>query len=66
MTDAASAQLPVTANFINPETMHRPGWRPRSGVNGLGRRLSMVMLCGGRDGLVDHLLGNGRVEELAA
>ena len=24
------------------------------------------MLCGGRDGLVDHLLGNGRVEELAA
>jgi enamine deaminase RidA (YjgF/YER057c/UK114 family) len=24
MTDAASAQLPVTANFINPETMHRP------------------------------------------
>jgi enamine deaminase RidA (YjgF/YER057c/UK114 family) len=24
MTDATSAQLPVTANFINPETMHRP------------------------------------------
>jgi enamine deaminase RidA (YjgF/YER057c/UK114 family) len=24
MTDAASAQLPVTANFINPETMHTP------------------------------------------
>ena len=24
MTDAASAQLPVTANFINPETMHHP------------------------------------------
>ena len=24
MTDAASAQLPATANFINPETMHRP------------------------------------------
>jgi enamine deaminase RidA (YjgF/YER057c/UK114 family) len=24
MTDASSAQLPVTANFINPETMHRP------------------------------------------
>ena len=24
MTDAASAQLPVTANFINPETMHPP------------------------------------------
>jgi enamine deaminase RidA (YjgF/YER057c/UK114 family) len=24
MTDAASAQLPVTANFINPETLHRP------------------------------------------
>jgi enamine deaminase RidA (YjgF/YER057c/UK114 family) len=24
MTDAASAQLPVTANFINPGTMHRP------------------------------------------
>jgi enamine deaminase RidA (YjgF/YER057c/UK114 family) len=24
MTDAASAQQPVTANFINPETMHRP------------------------------------------
>jgi hypothetical protein len=43
-----------------------PRWRPRSGVNGLGRRLSMVMLCGGRNGLVDRLLGNGRVEELAA
>jgi enamine deaminase RidA (YjgF/YER057c/UK114 family) len=24
MTDASSAQLPVTANFINPEAMHRP------------------------------------------
>jgi reactive intermediate/imine deaminase len=24
MTDAASAQLPATANFINPETMHHP------------------------------------------
>jgi enamine deaminase RidA (YjgF/YER057c/UK114 family) len=24
MTDATSAQLPVTANFINPETMHHP------------------------------------------
>src|SRR5215207_3312675 len=24
MTDAASAQPPVTANFINPETMHHP------------------------------------------
>jgi enamine deaminase RidA (YjgF/YER057c/UK114 family) len=24
MTDAASAQLPATANFINPETMHTP------------------------------------------
>src|SRR5215217_7486661 len=24
MTDASSAQLPVTANFINPETMHHP------------------------------------------
>ena len=24
MTDASSAQLPVTANFINPETMHPP------------------------------------------
>ena len=24
MTDATSAQLPVTANFINPETMHPP------------------------------------------
>jgi enamine deaminase RidA (YjgF/YER057c/UK114 family) len=24
MTDAASGPLPVTANFINPETMHRP------------------------------------------
>jgi enamine deaminase RidA (YjgF/YER057c/UK114 family) len=24
MTDAASAQQPVTANFINPETMHHP------------------------------------------
>ena len=23
------------------------------------------MLCGGRDSLIDHLLGNGRVEELA-
>jgi reactive intermediate/imine deaminase len=24
MTDATSGQLPVTANFINPETMHHP------------------------------------------
>jgi enamine deaminase RidA (YjgF/YER057c/UK114 family) len=24
MTDASSAQIPVTANFINPEAMHRP------------------------------------------
>src|ERR671913_88925 len=24
MTDASSAQLPVTANFVNPETMHHP------------------------------------------
>jgi enamine deaminase RidA (YjgF/YER057c/UK114 family) len=24
MTDAASAPQPVTANFINPETMHHP------------------------------------------
>ena len=24
MTDASSGQIPVTANFINPETMHRP------------------------------------------
>jgi enamine deaminase RidA (YjgF/YER057c/UK114 family) len=24
MTDASSARLPVTANFINPEAMHRP------------------------------------------
>ena len=24
MTDAASGQLPVTANFINPEAMHTP------------------------------------------
>jgi hypothetical protein len=24
MTDASSAQLPATANFINPETMHHP------------------------------------------
>jgi enamine deaminase RidA (YjgF/YER057c/UK114 family) len=24
MTDASSAQIPVTANFINPEGMHRP------------------------------------------
>jgi hypothetical protein len=24
MTDASSARLPVTANFINPETMHPP------------------------------------------
>jgi enamine deaminase RidA (YjgF/YER057c/UK114 family) len=24
MTDAASGQLPVTANFINPETIHHP------------------------------------------
>jgi enamine deaminase RidA (YjgF/YER057c/UK114 family) len=24
MTDAVSAQLPATANFINPETMHHP------------------------------------------
>jgi enamine deaminase RidA (YjgF/YER057c/UK114 family) len=24
MTDASSAQIPVTANFINPEDMHRP------------------------------------------
>ena len=24
MTDASSAHLPVTANFINPETLHHP------------------------------------------
>jgi enamine deaminase RidA (YjgF/YER057c/UK114 family) len=24
MTDASSARTPVTANFINPETMHHP------------------------------------------
>jgi enamine deaminase RidA (YjgF/YER057c/UK114 family) len=24
MTDASSTQIPVTANFINPEAMHRP------------------------------------------
>ena len=24
MTDASSGQLPATANFINPETMHHP------------------------------------------
>jgi enamine deaminase RidA (YjgF/YER057c/UK114 family) len=24
MPDASSAQIPVTANFINPEAMHRP------------------------------------------
>jgi enamine deaminase RidA (YjgF/YER057c/UK114 family) len=24
MTEASSAQIPVTANFINPEAMHRP------------------------------------------
>jgi enamine deaminase RidA (YjgF/YER057c/UK114 family) len=24
MTDASSAQLPVTANFINPPTLHHP------------------------------------------
>jgi enamine deaminase RidA (YjgF/YER057c/UK114 family) len=24
MTDASSAQIPVTANFINPEAMHHP------------------------------------------
>jgi hypothetical protein len=24
MTDAPSAQQPVTANFINPEAMHHP------------------------------------------
>jgi enamine deaminase RidA (YjgF/YER057c/UK114 family) len=24
MTDASSGQLPVTANFINPQTMHHP------------------------------------------
>jgi enamine deaminase RidA (YjgF/YER057c/UK114 family) len=24
MTDAAAGPLPVTANFINPETMHHP------------------------------------------
>jgi enamine deaminase RidA (YjgF/YER057c/UK114 family) len=24
MTDASSAPIPVTANFINPEAMHRP------------------------------------------
>ena len=24
MTDATSGQLPATANFINPETMHHP------------------------------------------
>jgi len=24
MTDDASAQIPVTANFVNPPTMHRP------------------------------------------
>jgi enamine deaminase RidA (YjgF/YER057c/UK114 family) len=24
MTDASSAQLPATANFINPETLHQP------------------------------------------
>jgi hypothetical protein len=24
MTDASSAQLPVTANFINPPSLHRP------------------------------------------
>ena len=24
MTDASSAQMPVAANFINPETMHHP------------------------------------------
>jgi hypothetical protein len=41
-----------------------PGWRPRSGVNGSGAG-STVMLGGG-DGLVDHLLWGGRVEELAA
>jgi hypothetical protein len=29
MTDA-SAQLPVTANFINPETMHHPAWIPQA------------------------------------
>jgi hypothetical protein len=42
MTDASSGQLPVTANFLNPETMHPPagythvvevtasnGWRGR-------------------------------------
>lgn len=40
-------------------------WRPRSGVNGSGRRLR-GMLRGSGDGLVDHLLWHGRVEELAA
>jgi hypothetical protein len=40
-------------------------WRPRSGVNGSGAG-STVMLGGGCDGLVDHLLWGGRVEELAA
>jgi enamine deaminase RidA (YjgF/YER057c/UK114 family) len=43
MTDASSAQLPVTANFINPETMHHPaGYTPRGrghgGSAGLHRR----------------------------
>jgi hypothetical protein len=41
------------------------GWRPRSGVNGSGRRLC-GMLRGGGDSLVDHLLWHGLVEELAA
>lgn len=33
MTDAASGPLPVTANFINPETMHR---HPPARPDGLG------------------------------
>src|SRR5215217_5894724 len=41
------------------------GWRPRSGVNGSGRRF-WVRLGGGCDSLVDHLLGDGWVQELAA
>jgi hypothetical protein len=44
---------------------HPLRWRPRSGVNGLGRGL-LVMLRGIGDGLVDHLLVGRRVQELAA
>jgi hypothetical protein len=54
MTDGASGPLPVTANFINPETMHQPAGYTQSDRDRLRQEGLTQLGVLSREGLDDQ------------